>query len=456
MKKLFFGLTLACYLTNLSAKDLASRVHKYDWNDLEVVWVEDERFPTYDVAIYFADGALSDHSSRRGETQAALGLLTAGTNRYSQKDLVDHLEFFGVSHGPYVTHEYSLYNVSGLVKDVIPTFKRLCHMFKDAIYPRAEVNRELKRASDALINMVGDKSGLASRAFREISMGGTPYAYPTDGKLKDLKRLSSGHLKDKLTYLNEKVAKRIYMTGPKQLLEIKDILNNECGWSGKEANYKREVNFEKSFTATGPEIFLVTVPEANQAQVRIGRFLEEEEVKPLETLELLSTYLGGGFTSVLMRELRTKRGLVYSAGAFAAGQRRYGRSAIQTSTKNESVADLVNVVKDIIAEFKEGKVRDDLFDISKGRLEGSYPFRFEKSSDFLQQLIYLDHVGVPYQRFLDFPDYLAKVDKTDVAKWGNTIFNWNKLSIVILGEKSLAKPLSEIGKVTVVSYKDFL
>src|SRR5690606_14419423 len=221
--------------------------------------------------------------------------------------------------------------VSGLVKDVIPTFKRLCHMFTETVYPKTEVDRELKRASDALTNMVGDKSGLASRAFREISMGGTPYAYPTDGKLKDLKRLSSVHLKDKLTYLNEKVAKRIYMTGPKQLLNIKDILNNECGWKGKEANFKRDVTFDKTYTSKDPEIFLVTVPEANQAQVRIGRFLDEEEVKPQETLELLSTYLGGGFTSVLMRELRTKRGLVYSAGAFAAGQRRYGRSAIQTS-----------------------------------------------------------------------------------------------------------------------------
>lgn len=456
MKKIFLGLFLATSFVSSYAKDLASRVHKFNWNELEVVWVEDERFPTYDVAIYFADGALSDHSSRRGETQAALGLLTAGTNRYSQKDLVDHLEFFGVSHGPYVTHEYSLYNVSGLAKDVIPTFKRLCHMFKDSVYPKTEVDRELKRASDALINLVGDKSGLASRAFREISMGGTPYAYPTDGKLKDLKRLSSVHLKDKLTYLNEKVAKRVYMTGPKQLLNIKDILNNECGWQGKEANFKRDINFEKTFDSKEPEIFLVTVPEANQAQIRIGRFLGQEEVKPLETLELLSTYLGGGFTSVLMRELRTKRGLVYSAGAFAAGQRRYGRSAIQTSTKNESVDELVSVVKEIVTEFKEGKVRDDLFEISKGRLEGSYPFRFEKSSDFLQQLIYLDHVGVSYQRFLDFPDYLAKVGREDVAKWGGTIFDWNKLSIVILGEKSLAKPLRELGKVTVVSYKDFL
>lgn len=456
MKKIFFSVILTCFSLNLLAAELSSRVHKMDWDGLEVIWVEDDRFPTYDVSIYFADGALSDHPSRRGETQAALGLLTTGTNRYSQKDLIDHLEFFGVSHGPYVTHEYSLYSVSGLVKDSIPTFKRLCHMFKDTIYPKKEVNREIKRARDALKNMVGDPSGLASRAFRELSMGGTPYAHPVDGKLRDLSRLSPAHLKEKLEYFNQKVAKRVYLTGPKELLSIKEILNQECGWSGKQADFKRDITFTKEFSSKKPEVFLVTVPGANQAQIRIGRFIDEEEVQPQEAIELLSTYLGGGFTSLLMRELRTKRGLVYGAGAFAAGQKRYGRGAIQTSTKNESVVELISVVKDLLLELQAGKVREDIFAVSKGRLEGSYPFRFEKSSDFLQQLIYLDHVGINYQRFLDFPEHLEKVSSEIMAKWGGRIFDWSKLTIVVLGDKSLAKPLAEFGKVTVVPYKDFL
>ncbi|MBH47835.1 MAG: hypothetical protein CME71_06655 [Halobacteriovorax sp.] len=455
--KFLSTLIFASFLvTSLSAKELASKVHKLNWDGLEVVWVEDDRFPTYDLSVYFADGALSDNPNRKGESQAALGLLTTGTNRYKQKELVDHLEFFGVSHGPYVTHEYSLYNVSGLVKDSIPTFKRLCHMFTDATYPKREVDREIKRAKDALTNMVSDPGSLASRAFRELSLAGTPYAYPVEGKLRDLSRLSPGHLKDKLEYFNQKVAKRVYVTGPKQILKIKEILNNECGWKGKDASFKREITFTKEFSSKDPEIFLVSVPGSNQAQVRIGRFLSEELVQPREAVELLSTYLGGGFTSLLMRELRSSRGLVYSAGAFAAGQKSYGRAAIQTSTKNESAAALLGVVKELLVELKEGKIRDNIFAISKGRLMGSYPFRFEKSSDFLQQLIYLDHVGVNYQRFLDFPDYLSKVDEAEMAKWGGQIFDWNKQTIVILGDKSLAKKLSEFGKVTVVGYKDFL
>ena len=320
MSKFTYFILLSLISTKIFGADISSRVHKYNWNGLEVIWVEDERFPTYDVSIYFADGALSDVN--KGESEAALSLLTLGTTRYSQKDLVDHLEFFGVSSGPYVTHEYSLYNVSGLVKDSIPTFKRICHMFADASYPNKELAREIKRARDATANLVADKSTLASMAFRELSLAGSPFAHPVTAKLKDLSKLNNPSLlKKKLGYFNTEVFKRVYITGPKEILNIKEILNRECGWSGKTATFKRDVKFESENSQSAPNIILVTVPGSNQAQVRIGKIMTEAEIQPLEAIELLSTYLGGGFTSLLMRELRTSRGLVYGAGAFAAGQR---------------------------------------------------------------------------------------------------------------------------------------
>lgn len=455
MSKITFFILLSLLSLRLYSADISSRVHKYNWDGLEVIWVEDERFPTYDVSIYFADGALSDVN--KGESEAALSLLTLGTTRYSQKDLVDHLEFFGVSSGPYVTHEYSLYNVSGLVKDSIPTFKRICHMFADASYPTKELAREIKRARDATANLVADKSSLASMAFRELSLAGSPFAYPVTAKLKDLSKLNNPILlKKKLEYFNSEVFKRVYITGPKEILNIKEILNQECGWTGKTATFKRDVKYEDKNNQTGPDIILVTVPGSNQAQVRIGKIMTEAEIQPLEAIELLSTYLGGGFTSLLMRELRTSRGLVYGAGAFAAGQRRYGRGVIQTSTKTESVKELLTVVKDLLVELKNGGVRENIFEVSKGRLEGSYPFRFEKSSSFLQHLIYLDHINVDYSRFMNFQDRLKDVSSAEMAKWGGEIFDWDKLTVVVLGDKSLVKELSTFGKVKVMNYKEFL
>ena len=51
------------YLLILSWASLAfdeDRIERLKWGDLEVVYIEDLRFPTYRVSFYFADGALSD------------------------------------------------------------------------------------------------------------------------------------------------------------------------------------------------------------------------------------------------------------------------------------------------------------------------------------------------------------------------------------------------------------
>ena len=53
---------------NLFASNyLDENLKKYKWGDLEVVWLEDSTFPTYDITVYFNDGALSESS--HGTTQ---------------------------------------------------------------------------------------------------------------------------------------------------------------------------------------------------------------------------------------------------------------------------------------------------------------------------------------------------------------------------------------------------
>ena len=56
----------------LFAKSL--KTEKFNWNGLEVVYVEDNKLPLYDIRFYFADGAASDSISRLGETSMTFDL----------------------------------------------------------------------------------------------------------------------------------------------------------------------------------------------------------------------------------------------------------------------------------------------------------------------------------------------------------------------------------------------
>ena len=210
-----YSLCLGLILSQSAAANyLDDNLRKLNWNGVEVVWIEDNQYPTYDVTVYFYDGALSDNSKRYGETELMLDQITAGTLRYTQKQIANHLEFFGASYGGSVTHEFSTYSISGLVKDIVPTVKKVCHIFTNATFPKKELAKTKRRIVTSLNNIVTSHSSLANRAFRKISLNGTPYANPVSGTLKSIKRIKQKHLLARLKHFNTKVKKRIYIKGP--------------------------------------------------------------------------------------------------------------------------------------------------------------------------------------------------------------------------------------------------
>ena len=446
-------LVLFALLSNVFA--LQGRVEKIRWDDLEVVWIEDNRFPVYNIIFYFADGALSDNT-RKGESNAMFSLLPSGTRRFSQKEISDNLEFFGIDQSFHITHEFTSFFVSGLVKDIIPTTKLICHLFNDASFPKKEIQKEKRRIKNYFKNMVSSHAELASRAFREISLSQTPFSYPTTGKIRDLKKMNQKGLKRKLDYFNKKVKKRIYLSGPKEVLLIKSIVNEECGWRGKES-FVRKTDLKKISNKTEPlKIHLVVIPKGNQAQVRIGRVLYKEELSNPYLLALSSGFLGGGFTSRLMREVRVSRGLTYSINSFAAGQKDYGRAVISTFTKNKSVKELLEVIEKTVGSTAKGEFDPTDLERARGYLSGGHYFRYEHTHAYLNQLIHLDHVGRDYSELRNFQYNIGKVRHKDVIDNIGTIFNWFDQTIMILGPQSLAGELRKIGKVIIIPYKKFL
>ncbi len=430
------------------------KIKKLDWNGINVVFLEDNTFPTYDIAFYFADGALSD-GTYKGLTQSMFNLIDSGTRRFNQKEISDNLEFYGTSYGAHVTHEYSSFEISGLSKDIIPTMKQVCHLFSDATFPRKEVGKYKVRKKNSLNNLVNSHGALIQRTFRELSLTGSPYAYPVGGKLKDLKKVTSKRLKEKRLYFNSKVKKRIYITGPSDILRIRNIIIEECGWSGEKASFVRSVKYPK-ISRDKTDIFLITVPKANQAQVMMGRLLNHDEITRPALLSFSSGFLGGGFTSLLMRAVRTNGGLTYSISAFAGGQKEYGRSGVATFTKNESLEKLIETINNTIESVRLDKFPEESLERARGHLKGSYLFGFERSDAFLSQLMMLDHEGKSYQELYDFPKKLESIKKEEVINSIVDLFSWNKQVLVVLGNEKLKKSLQKFGHVKEVSYKSFL
>lgn len=459
MKSLFRNiLILGSLLTikaSIAGNYIDENVKKLNWNGIEVVWLEDNSLPTYDVSIYFNQGALGDKKNLAGTTEIMFSQLTAGTNRFTQKEIIESLEFYGASYGSSVTHEFSDFTVSGLVKDYIPTMKMVCHLFNDAYFPKTELKLLKQRVLSSMKSVVTKHGALASHIFRNESLKGTGYEVPVGGTMKSLKKIKVSHLKSRLAEFNNKVYKRIYIKGPKSILGIETIIKNDCHWNKTVEKTSYPV---VSAPVKNKEIIFVSVPKANQVQVRLGRVLTTQEVtnNSRHIKSFAAKFMGGGFTSRLVQGLRVEKGLTYSAGAYASEQKNYGRSGISTFTKNETIIELLNTIK-VIVKKASLEIKDANFQRSKRNIKGNYLLGLESTSEFLKNLMYYDHKEIPYADVYKFSDTIDDVSSNNLATTIGDIFSWDKQTVVVLGDASIAKVLKKNGfKVKMVKYKSYL
>jgi len=450
MKNMITVSLLALLSTTAMGSSFLDSIKREKWGDLEVVWIEDNKFPRFNAAIYFQDGSLSDPFS--GLTRGTFDQISAGTSKESQREIAEFFDFYGVDLKHSVTHEYSVFSVQGLTKDIDPVMNKMCELFRDAQYPEKELGSYVSRSKSHLKNLVTSHSALADRIFRQISLIETPYSVPVEGTLETFDKLTPLGLKDRLSELN-KTKKVLYLTGPSEVHKMQEILIRKCKWTAETSFKKLDLKKPSSQSA----IYLVPVPGANQAQIRIGRYVIPQEIKgKYDNFAFLAGFLGGGFTSKLVQELRVKRGLTYSAGAYVSMQRDYGRAGIMTFSKNESAAEAITIIRDIFQEISAKKFTSEEFKHQQGHQIGGFSFGFEETNAFLSQIMLYDHQERNLQELVNFPNLIASLTPDALAQANLEAFPWERMTIVVIGDKSLEKTLSRIRPVRILNYKDYL
>ena len=155
--------------------------------------------------------------------------------------------------------------------------------------------------------------------------------------------------------------------------------------------------------------------------------------------------------------MRVKRGLTYSIGSYVSLQAEYGRSGISTFSKTETVAETINLVKDILEKnTNPANISAEDIEHMRNYVVGHYPFSFEGSDSFLMQLLMLDHVGEPLEKLYMFPERVKKLGQREVADAIRKLFTWDEQVIVVVGDPSLVGPLSKIRQVQIIKPESLL
>jgi predicted Zn-dependent peptidase len=81
---------------------------------------------------------------------------------------------------------------------------------------------------------------------------------------------------------------------------------------------------------------------------------------------------------------------------------------------------------------------------------------FEKSDDYLSQIITFDHQGTSRELFKSFPAKIDGITKEQLVDNLKKFFSYSDFSVVVVGDKSLINDLKKLGPVKVLNIKDYL
>ncbi len=196
-----------------------------------------------------------------------------------------------------------------------------------------------------------------------------------------------------------------------------------------------------------PGAFLASKTDVNQTFFRLGHLGGRLDDKDYAALEVMNDILGGaGFTSRLMKKVRSDMGLAYGVSSGWNAQFDHtGTFVISGSTKSESTVDTIRAVLGEVERIRSTEVTDEELRVAKDSTINSFVFNFDSPSKTLGRLVTYDYFGYPKDFLFQYQKALAAVTKADVLRVAKQYLRPEEFTLVAVGNPAEFKtPLESL------------
>lgn len=174
------------------------------------------------------------------------------------------------------------------------------------------------------------------------------------------------------------------------------------------------------------------VPQATIMLGDLGVTKDDPDQYPGRVMDFILG--GGGFNSRLMREIRSDRGLAYSAWSqFQVGRRFPGPVMAGTETKNASAVEALALIRDIINDLRDHPVAAEELRTARESLVNSFIFGFTDPHAVVVQRMQLDFYDYPPDYLARFQERIAAVDAADVQRVARAYLHPERQQVIIVG-----------------------
>jgi zinc protease len=407
-------------------------------NGLNVVVVARKDLPLVSFGIAVQAGGYDEDRDTLGVSDFVAAMLRRGTKSRSADDISRAIDFVGGTLDAQATNEGTTASCSALSKDTGLCLDLLADILLRPSFPESEMADVRDQMLAALASRYDNPYELATAHFDNQLFGEkhpdgwvlTPAEVGTIGRPQLEKFWKTFYRPNRAI---------LAVAGDVDLVRVRPQIERAFrGWA------RAEVAARPAWTIPpqpGTRILLVDRPDLTQATLLLGHAGIAHADPRWYAVTLMNYVLGGSdFSSRLMTEVRSKRGLTYGISSSFGASLYQGAFRVSAATKNETVWEALLATVNEIRQMKAGGPTAAELDKAKGYYAGSYPFSLQTAAGVAGAVVAaeLHSLGVAYVR--DLPLRLAAVDEAQAQAAARDTLSPDTLLVVIVGKGDVIEP----------------
>ena len=392
---------------------------------IEAWFVQDATVPLVAMEYAFAGGSSQDAADKPGTGSFTANMLDEGAADLDSKTFHERLERRAIEMNFSVTRDH----LRGSMRMLKEHSDEAFGLLKLALTLARFDSEPLERVRAQMLSSARREStnpvSIAGRKFWEQAYGTHPYARAPNGTLESLPAIQAADLKDYARRVIAKDTLKVAVVGDITPDALGKLLDSTFGALPAKADLVPVPMVE----AAKPPKHTSAIVDVPQTSVNFGGPGVARNDPDFMAAYIVNHILGGGTLSTrLYKEVREKRGLVYSVSESLLWMKKSSLFAGSTATRADKAKETLDTITSEIARMgSEGPTQKEL-DEAKSYLKGSQMLALDTSSKFATALLQyqLDELGIDYiEKRNAIVDAVTLDDTKRVAKriWGQGLLS---------------------------------
>lgn len=388
-----------------------------------------------DIHFYAGDSSLSNFPIELTSVLADAWKL-GGSEKYPESQLLEMIENKGGRVSISAQNKKIIFSISFLTRDEAKVLEYLQEFIQRPSFPESVIEKSKKKVIEGILRRNERTESLGFRKARELVYSGYRRGIvPQIDSVKSIKREMI------LEFYKEILAspKAIVLSGNYNQDVMQQRLKEILAFENQNPKYpKEEINFselkEKFFQKKESQIFIQK--PVNQSMILYFGVIPQHNHPDFFAIQLLNYIIGGGgFNSYFMQQIRSDKGLAYSAASYPIFEARHGIIYFYTLTKNETLKEADELIQKILSNETFAKIQEKELEDAKNSIINQFVFLFTNKHSVLSAQLGFEEDEMPENYLQIYRDKMKQVTLADLVRVGKEYFDKTKLKRLYVSSK---------------------